>query len=703
MTTRDFTANVISATKVVPDGNFKDSAASGVWDINEALDLIKGGNWPNAANINPAAFVDALFSTFLYDGTGSNLEINNGINLSGKGGLVWAKRRNGNDPHWLVDTERGLNKSLQTNDTAADNTGSDQIVSFDSDGFTLGNRNEGQNYSGLPYVSWTFRKQPKFFDVVTYSSNQSSSQTINHNLGSVPGMIIVKRTDATSQWVVYHREADSSNPEEYALNLNTTGVRNQGSSFWNNTAPTSTQFTVGNNASTNDSDPANYVAYLFAHNNNDGGFGEPGDQDIIKCGSYTGNNSTDGPTINLGFEPQWLFIKHTDADGNSSFILDSMRGIFTGSADPTLSPNAAQDEQDTQNMVDLTSTGFQIKRANSNINGSSKNYIYMAIRRGGMQTPTVGTDVFHVNKFTTTGFSSYNGVGFAPDLAIQKAPGSGSEGWDTIDKLRGPTKYFVLNETNTEQNDTQYSLGGFLNDGVKLGSDPSNGQWAAYNPNMHYYWKRANGYFDIVCWEGSGTSGYETINHNLGVTPEMVWFKNRDSNSNPRGNWYVYHKDLTNSNGYVFLNTTPGEATDYPGWATGTFAPSSTQFTMLKNTLSYTNESYVGYFFATAAGVSKVGSFSGNSGTQTIDCGFSGGNGARFVVIKAISTSGNWFVWDSARGIVSGNDSYLLFNSTAAEETSYDSIDPHESGFTLNNVGSGTNDSGTTYIFYAIA
>ena len=77
MSTKDFTANVISATKVVPDGNFKDSKASGIWDINEALDLIKGGNWPNVANINPSAFVDGLFSTFLYDGTASAQTITN--------------------------------------------------------------------------------------------------------------------------------------------------------------------------------------------------------------------------------------------------------------------------------------------------------------------------------------------------------------------------------------------------------------------------------------------------------------------------------------------------------------------------------------------------------------------------------------------------------------------------------------------------
>ena len=89
MTTRDFTANVISASKVVPDGNFKDSKASGVWDINEALDLIKGGNWPTTGNFNPAAFVDGLFQTHVYDGNGGTQSIVINIDLSGSGVLVW--------------------------------------------------------------------------------------------------------------------------------------------------------------------------------------------------------------------------------------------------------------------------------------------------------------------------------------------------------------------------------------------------------------------------------------------------------------------------------------------------------------------------------------------------------------------------------------------------------------------------------------
>ena len=224
MTTRDFTANVISASKVVPDGNFKDSKASGVWDINEALDLIKGGNWPNAANINPASFVDALFQTHVYTGTGSTQTINNGIDLSGEGGLVWIKGRT--DPgdgagvpnHTLFDTVRGDDKYLRTSNAQAQGSGFSSLFEFNSNGFTVGN-NHSINYGSQPteYVSWTFRKQPKFFDIVTYTGD-NSTQTVNHNLGSVPGMIIVKRLDDAGNWGVKHRSIDAT--DGVFLNLN---------------------------------------------------------------------------------------------------------------------------------------------------------------------------------------------------------------------------------------------------------------------------------------------------------------------------------------------------------------------------------------------------------------------------------------------------------------------------------------------------
>jgi hypothetical protein len=240
MTTRDYTANVISASKVVPDGNFKTSKASGVWDINEALDLIKGGNWPNAANLDPATFVDGVFQTHVYDGTGSSLSITNNIDLT-KGGLVWIKKRNASRSHVLYDTERGATFSIASDANGAQEEITNGLTSFNSNGFTTGN-NAGSNESGEEYVSWTFRKQPKFFDIVAYDGT-GSARTISHNLGSVPGMIMIKHLNGSSDWHVYHRSTDSSAPEDYILHLNTNDARSDETIF-NDTAPTSSVFSV---------------------------------------------------------------------------------------------------------------------------------------------------------------------------------------------------------------------------------------------------------------------------------------------------------------------------------------------------------------------------------------------------------------------------------------------------------------------------
>ncbi len=111
---------------------------------------------------------------------------------------------------------------------------------------------------------------------------------------------------------------------------------------------------------------------------------------------------------------------------------------------------------------------------------------------------------------------------------------------------------------------------------------------------------------------------------------------------------------------------------------------------------------YVSYLFASAPGVSKVGSYTGNGSSQTINCGFTGG--ARFVLIKRIDSTGDWYVWDTARGIVSGNDPHLSLNTTTAEVTTNDTIDTDSTGFVVNQVSAtNVNVSSATYIFMAVA
>jgi hypothetical protein len=157
------------------------------------------------------AYIEDVFSTYLYTGNSTNRSIVNDIDLSGKGGLVWIKDRNTGLNHTLFDTVRGATNYLFSDSSNAQGTAGNTLTAFNSNGFNLGTNSGYANGSGYTYASWTFRKQPKFFDVLTYSGNGTAGRTVSHNLGSTPGFILVKRTDtggSTGQnWVVWHRSA----------------------------------------------------------------------------------------------------------------------------------------------------------------------------------------------------------------------------------------------------------------------------------------------------------------------------------------------------------------------------------------------------------------------------------------------------------------------------------------------------------------
>ena len=638
---------------------------------------------------------EEVFSTYLYDGNASTNTITNGIDLSNEGGLVWCKRRDASSSHALYDTERGASgtDALISNTTDAEVTGS--MSSFNNNGFTL-DSNSRSNASGDDMASWTFRKAPKFFDVQTWSGNSTSGRAIPHNLGTTPGMIIVKWYDGTQNWAVWHKDLTAGT----FLLLNESNAVVTNSNVFTTTSPTDSVFYVGSDYATNGTS-ANYVAYLFAHNDGDGEFGPDGDADIIKCGSYTGGSGN--TEIDLGFEPQWLMIKRTDS-AEDWLMLDVMRGLIvsgddvasTGQKDIMANTSAAE-ATPSYAGVSPQPNGFKVRSgldALYSANGGT--YIYIAIRRGPMAVPESATDVFAMD--VGDGTSSPNFISNFPVDASLLGAKSGADKWYLASRLTG-TEYLRPDRTNAAGSAPRY--GDF---------DMMDAWWDGALPSDYqaWMWRRAPNFFDVVAWEGSGTSGYEYVDHNLGVTPEMIWFKNRDSSATPRGNWYVYHKDLANSNGYVYLNSTSAEATDYPGWATGSFPFSDTRFVVQKSRLSYSGESYIAYLFASVDGVSKVGSFTGNGSStgdsQDIDCGFS--SGARFVLVKAIGAAGAWFLFDTERGIVAGNDAHLSLNSTAAEDTSRDLIDPLNSGFTINyhsDWGNQLNGNGQTYIFYAIA
>jgi len=627
-----------------------------------------------------ANYIEDVFSTYLYTGNGSTQTITNGIDLAGKGGLVWIKARGANgQSNNLYDTNRGVGLSIQTDSTNA-NTSWTGVSAFNADGFSLGS-NSQTNFNNDPYASWTFRKQPKFFDVVTYTGT-GSNKTVAHNLGSVPGCIIIKRTDsAGTNWVVYHKDLTSA---AYALVLNGTLAQTSSPTSFNSTAPTSTVFSVGTSIATNASG-GTYVAYIFAHNA--GGFGLTGTDNVISCGSFT-SDASDIATVNLGYEPQLVIMKAVSTTGHW-WMADNMRG-FTVNDEQYLLANSSGAEASGTN-IRLTNTGFY----QASTTGSATTYIYIAIRRGPMKVPTDGTKVF-APLALNNGFDTVNTTGFPVDLQIRGyRPGGAVAGRNpaVLDRLRGVSS--VPSDVSstfpllcTAVTDAQNTSGQYANNWNNTGFSTA---LSLAGDNAMWNFRRAPSFFDEVCYTGTGTE--VATNHNLGVVPELIITKCR---SYSPSQWIV--GSSADWSKYLVLNQTAayGASTSYTSLTSTTYTPGSGLG------LAWNGQTFVAYLFASCPGVSKVFSYTGNGGSQTIGCGFTAG--ARFVLIKRTDSTGDWYVWDTARGIVSGNDPHLSLNTTAAEVTTDDTIDPDSSGFVVNQLAAtNCNVSGATYIGLAVA
>ena len=635
-----------------------------------------------------AVDVSSVFSTYLYTGNGSTQTINNGIDLAGEGGMVWVKGRSSLSSHYLFDTNRGSGKYLETNSTG---TGGDigTIQTFTSSGFTIGGTGElNANLSKLS--SWTFRKAPRFFDIVTYTGNGVSGRTIAHSLGIKPGFIIIKRTDTAANWVTRHVAGGN------VLYLNTTGA--EGSLGYAGGFPdmgNETTFGVRDTVNPNDLSLVNasggtYVAYIYAHDPL--GASGDGSDGMIACGSYTGTGVA-GVNVDLGWEPQYVLVKQAAGTGTNDWcIYDSMRGTVVGATldDNRLSPNNSNTETGYPEIA-FTSTGFVLESAGSRLNTNAATYIYMAIRRP-MKTPESSDEVYNATyayEYDIDGnVSASNGIhgylGSPTDLFMQGYVGGGSN--LLLRNRLTASNYLVTSGTAAE---VAGALD-FWDNNVGSGFVTAN----SINTSLiTYNFKRAKGFFDVVAYTGNGIVG-RTVDHNLGVEPEMIWVKYR----NAAAQWHVYQKDMGITK-LVWLNGNDAEVTSSPFHT----VPTSTVF-YLDNAgdINGTGGNFIAYLFTTLAGISKVGSYTGNGTSQTIDAGFS--TGAKFILIKRTDSTGDWYIWDSVRGIVAGNDPHLSLNTTSAEVTTDDSIDPDNSGFIVNqNATTNINVTSATYIYYSIA
>ena len=655
-------------------------------------------------------YIEDVFSTYLYVGSGNARSINNRIDLSTRGGLVWIANRSSGTNNNLFDTIQGSTKLTHSNTVGAAITDANSLTSFNTNGFSLGTggtTGSEVNTSGDALVSWTFRKQPKFFDVVTWTGT-GSTKNISHSLGVVPGCIIVKKTSGSAAWAVYFSDNGSGyggSGWNYLL-ANTSAAASTGTpGVWGGTDATSTQFTVGTDGTVNASG-GTYVAYLFA-NNNSGGFGLTGTDNVISCNYYTGNgNGTNGVSVTLGWEPQWVLIKSASITGNW-VIQDVTRGMSL-TDEVNLKANSTGGESNPNTFIVVpNANGFKVITSTlSDFNSSGETYMFIAIRRGPMKVPL--DSVFSANSanagtIITTGFPS--------DLSIMTERSKASAtGTYFVDRLRGSsyigsgtsTISAYINSTNTSVETVStsggLSYGGYaaLNvSGMTSYSDQFMGVVLGAASTVSYWdLKRAAGFFDIVCYQGTGSA--TTQNHNLTVIPELMIVKER----NATNAWKIYCSSVGNTQ-YLGLPSNATPTTDSTVWNNTT--PTTSNFSIGTSTgVNASGQNYVNYLFASCPGVSKIGTYTGNGTTQTINCGFP--SGVNFVLIKRIDVAGNWYAYDTASGMTSVTDPYVLINNTAAEVATLGSVTSVSTGFSINGVIlPAINTNAASYIYLAFA
>jgi len=338
---------------------------------------------------------NTYFNSVLYTGNGSTQSIT-GVGFQPD--FVWIKGRSYIEDHMLQNSISGSTKTLRSNSDGVEYTPTGGLSSFDADGFSMGS-DVAMNKSGENLVSWNWlaggtavsntqgsitsnvsANTTSGFSVVSYTGNGTTVSTVGHGLGVKPSMIMVKNRDTAGKYWTIYTSYGTANSHIY---LNETLAQATYVGYWNNTEPTSSVFTIGNdvnnfvNGSTN-----NFIAYCFAEK-----------KGFSKFGSYTGNGSTDGTFVYTGFKPAFVMIKRSSSTGNWE-LLDNKRDIDNpvGHLLEANNSGAESDLSASHTPLDFLSNGFKLRNSSltgdTNINLSGSTYIYMAFA----EQPLVGTN-----------------------------------------------------------------------------------------------------------------------------------------------------------------------------------------------------------------------------------------------------------------------------------------------------------------------
>lgn len=589
------------------------------------------------------------------------------------------------------DTVRGNNIRLLTSSVGSEYTpnANQGDVTFTSTGLTLGTDTGAfaVNYNNLAQNALVFKKAPRFFDIVTWTGDGSSSRTISHNLGVVPGLILIKRRSASQAWCVY---SDALGPNYFGA-ISSAAFANSPGARWP-AAATTTSFSVNNHADVNASS-STYVAYLFAH--------DTASDSIIKCGTYTGTGNSNGAEVNLGFRPQFLMIKCLTTTG--AWLTISTKRFMGSGPDIWKSIVSNTGTTTADDFVVLTPTGFKINLNQGDANLNTQTYQYVAVK---VEEPT------DVQRKIEEVFSSYahNGYNAAHDLksGVDLTSGGmvwakgGSNNHEVIDSVNGDS-YLVFNTTAASVGTCGVSS--LNSDGVSLRANSGTGSFngAAFD-NVFMFKKKAK-FFDVVSYTGNGASN-RSIPHGLGIQPGLVMIKCTSA----AAAWTVTFKDSALDSGAPKFFT---------GFGSSAGAGSSTIFPSVADAnnvyigsganVNTNGNSYICYVWAddsASDGIIRCGTYTGNGSTvgPIVNVGWE----PQFVMVKAELVVNNWVVYDkslvlanrSVRNPAGITPSYTALNLSSS--TTALLLDLVSNGFQPRVNNTHLNTNATKYLYMAI-
>ena len=687
--------------------DFSDNSSNAALGYDAAVD---------APTLNPKGGMDVV----TYTGNGSTQTIS-GLNFQPD--FIWIKSRSSTQWHFLADVVRGVTKNLASNATDAEETRSNRLTSFDSNGFSIGN-NSTVNENNSNFVAWCWRaggtavsntdgtiasqvsaNTTYGFSIVTYQSNGTRGASIGHGLNTAPSWVVVKNRDNSYDWMVGH---DGLGGWSNFIRLNTTGAKGSATSIFADTAPTSSVFYVGEDNTVNaGSSVQNYVAYCWTEV---AGFS--------KFGSYSGTGSA--VTVTTGFKPQYILVKSTSS-GRDWLIWDAARGASSGALQSNTSNTAYSDS--TYNGISFNSDGFTIMTGGStpNMSASGETYIYAAFadrpgnnwdvnnlvaKAAGLETANQGFDVV---TYTGNGSTqSITGLNFQPDFVWTSVRDATGYNKYLIDSVRGSTKVLISHKTDAESTQST-GITSFNSDGFSVGSN------AQVNENgrsmVAWCWKAGGAAssntdgtitsqvsanttygFSIVTYSGTLSNSPNpapTVGHGLNAAPQLIISKSRNPNGDDGGAWYVNH--TYNYDNWFRLNlTNAGQSIAASGGGTTVDPTSSVFSTYFIAGSNCNNNNYVAYCWSGVPGFSRFGSFT-HASTTSLNLGFK----PKFFLIKQTDGTTPWYLFDAERDSF---DDPLFPNTNVAEASGF--------AFTANDSGiswvSGSLNAGT-YIYAAFA